>query len=391
LTKEEKSQEAFAAYQEFRSQTKAAKKLGISRSTFKKRLDFYHSDPVESVLHRNCVETRTPIDDVAYAWIKTEDVSMFVRRQNAMPYEEIRDALIQEMQDHAPEYYPVKLDKEEFEVDWETHSKSFNDEGYDLNGHLLVVDPADIHIGKLSKIYETGAEYNMQTAVDRVKEGIEEICYKAEHFNVSNIVFVIGNDILHIDSPHRKTTAGTPQDTDGQWWQMFLEAKKCYVAAIERLAELAPVHVVFCPSNHDFVSGWMLADTIYSWFSKHPEVSFGTDQRSISIAHRKYVEFGSNLIGFTHGDGAKEKDLSHLMQYEAREAWGRTQFAYWYVHHTHHKNLVSQGKTPIQRIEKDLIGLTTLKTGLKTDTNNVYIETIRTHRQQMVGTIATVM
>lgn len=366
----EKYQEAFEALQKYGSQTKAADKLGIARSTFKKRLDRYYSDIDEATLYRNCANTRTPIDDVSYYWVKTDEVSMMVRRNsNQQPYEEIRDSLIAEMQKHAVDYEKIIKSSNE---------TSFDENVYSMNSHLLVVDPADIHIGKLSKIYETGFEYNMDIAVNRVKEGIDSIILKSEGFNIDKIVFVIGNDVLHIDSPYRKTTAGTPQDTDGQWWQMFLEAKKCYVSAIEKLTELAPVHVVFCPSNHDYVSGWMLADTIYSWFSKHPNVSFGIDQKNISIAHRKYVQFGSNLIGFTHGDGAKEKDLPSLMQYEAREAWGNSKFAYWYVHHTHHKNRSTIGLNH-QKLEKDHIGVTVLQTGKNLDSNNnVYVETVRT-------------
>ena len=51
-----------------------------------------------------------------------------------------------------------------------------------------------------------------------------------------------------------------------------------------------------------------LADSISSWYSKCKNITFDT-----SIAHRKYYRYHNNLIGTTHGDGAKPQDLPILM------------------------------------------------------------------------------
>lgn len=361
LTTEQK-QEAVDAKRVHGSNKAAADALGISEGAFRNR----HRQGVEDglakaepdeVLLRDCEANGVPIDDVTHYWLKTDAISMFVKRPGAMSYADMRDEIIADMDAHAPTYLPIVHEPGE---------------------HLLIVDPADVHVGKLSRIHETGYDYDMSEAVRRVREGVTGLLAKAKPFGVAKIVFVIGNDILHIDHPHRHTTAGTPQDTHGQWWEMFLEAKRCYVALIEQMTMLADVHVVFCPSNHDYMSGWMLADSIHSWFRNNPNVHFGDDQRSISIAHRKYVEFGLNLIGFTHNDGAKEKDLQSLMQYDVRVAWGRARHAVWYVHHTHHKQRNVYGKDA-QKREKDHIGVTILQAGKTVDpTQNVYVETVRT-------------
>jgi len=108
---------------------------------------------------------------------------------------------------------------------------------------------------------------------------------------------IIGNDILHIDTPRRTTTSGTPQDTDGMWYENFLNAKKLYVDVIESLLTVSDVHVTYNPSNHDYTNGFFLADVISSWFRKCENVTF-----DVSIKHRKYFSYGQNLIGTTHGD-----------------------------------------------------------------------------------------
>lgn len=350
--------EAFSAYLRYGSYSKAAEKLGIHRETVKRRVKAYENSPEYATFMRECLETGTNPNKVSHYWLKTRDVSLFVKNGNFYDYEDIRDKLINEMKNHAPIYKKIERDPK--------------------NEYLLIVDPADIHIGKISRPKETRSKYNTDIAVNRVEQGIDDLISKSVGFGIHKIVFVIGNDVLHIDNSKRTTTAGTPQDTDGQWWEMFLEAKKVYIRAIEKLSLIADVHVIFCPSNHDYESGWMLADTISSWFHNNPNVSFGIDNNNVNIQHRKYVEYGNNIIMFTHGDGAREKDLPSLMQFEAREAWGRTKFGYVYVHHTHHKNKISLGLNE-QKLEKDHKGVTVLHTGKSVSMkNNIYVETVRT-------------
>jgi len=351
---------AFEAVELYDTKVDAAKSLGITTSALYRRIKHYHKDP-EAIIYRNAKENRVPYDDINMAWIKNDEVSMLWKKSDGvLSYTEIRDQLIEEMVKYAPVYKPISR-------------STF------LEQNLLIIDAADIHVGKLCRTYETGFdEYNIDIAVKRVEEAIEALVVQSQFYNPEKIVFVIGNDVLHIDNARRTTTSGTPQDTDGQWWDMYLAAKMCYIKAIERLIPLADVHVVFCPSNHDYVSGWMLADTISSWFANNGNVHFGEDNKSISINHRKYIVYGSNLIGFTHGDGAKEKDIPNLMQYEAREMWGKTTHAYMYTHHTHHADRKFVTDTSKHRIEKDHIGITVLSpsTHINSD-HGVYIETVR--------------
>ena len=205
----------------------------------------------------------------------------------------------------------------------------------------MVIDPADIHIGKLVEAFETGEEYNCQVAVKRVREGVQGIINKAKGFNIDKILFIGGNDILHVDTPNRTTTGGTPQDTDGNWYSNFLTAKKLYVEILEMLLPIADVHFTFNPSNHDYMSGFFLADVIQTWFKDSKNITF-----DCSIAHRKGFLYGKNLIGTTHGDGAKQQDLPLLMAAEFPMQWSQSKHRYVYTHHIHHKS------------SKDYIGIT---------------------------------
>ena len=227
-------------------------------------------------------------------------------------YFKVRDYLIEEMKSYAPKYPKVKY-KESKE------------------SHCLVFDPADIHIGKIASSFETGEDYNSQIAVSRVMNGLEGILNKAKGFNFDKVIFVAGNDILHVDSPGNTTTSGTRQDVDGMWYDAFLMAKKLLVDVIELLMQVAPVEVVFNPSNHDFMSGFMLLDSVSSWFHKSEDVAFDCD-----MSHRKYTKYYDNLICTTHMDGAK-MDLLPVLVAQESKMWDSTTRRYVYGHHVHHK------------------------------------------------------
>lgn len=265
-------------------------------------------------LAEECDTKGVPIENVKHYWTKSKHFSLnVVNDVNQKSYEDIRDELISQMGKYSPKYPKVKYE-------------AFDD------SHLLVVDPADVHIGKLASSFEVGEDYNSQIAVKRVLDGVHGILNKSKGFDVDEIMFVIGNDILHIDTPKRMTTSGTPQDTDGMWYTNFLLAKQLYVDCIELLMQVAPVHVVFNPSNHDYTNGFFLADAISAWFRNAEDVTF-----DVSISHRKYYQYHNNLIGTTHGDGAKENDLPLLMANEASKGWSETKHKYIYIHHKHHK------------------------------------------------------
>ena len=198
--------------------------------------------------------------------------------------------------------------------------------------HLLVINPADIHIGKLAVEIETKDAYNNDIAYQRVMQGIIGIVEKSKGFDIDKILFCIGNDVLHIDNVYNTTTAGTNQDADGKWWQHFELALKLYVSSIEILQKIAPVDVIHCMSNHDYQSGFHLAHALKSWFRNSDNVSF-----DISVNHRKYYVYGKNLIGLEHGDGAKMDKLPLMMANENPHAWAQTKYRYLYLHHIHHK------------------------------------------------------
>lgn len=294
-----------------------------------------------------CEAGGIPISSVPYLWDKTPSMSLLVKNPhyviaepNGKPsYFDLRDSIIADMQVFAP-VYPV--------IARPDHSEP----------HLLVVDPADAHFGKYATKSETGEDSNLSATEKRFSEGIEGLINKVSGWNFEKIIYVGGNDVLHTDNALNTTTSGTHQDSDGMWHEHYRSAKKATISAIDRLLTIADVHFVFCPSNHDFLSGFFLCDAIMSHYANNKNISFDVDP-----IHRKYIQYGTSLIGLTHGDGAKEADLPDAMKSEAKQAYAQSTYLYWYVHHIHHKVKTARKGTQSIKLEKDYRDVTVLNTG----------------------------
>lgn len=264
-----------------------------------------------------CKDSKIDVKNVDMGWLKTKEASLRFKNpafvdKSKVTYEELRDGIISEMNNYSPVYPKIEYEKSK-------------------ESYCLIFDPADIHIGKISSSFETGVEYNKQIAVKRVKDGLQGILNKTQGIKFDKIIFVTGNDILHVDSPSNTTTSGTRQDVAGMWYDSFLMAKTLLVDIIETLMQIAPVEVVYNPSNHDYMSGFMLLDGISSWFRLSEDVTFNAD-----MSHRKYTRYHSNLIATTHMDGAKQ-DLLPLLTAQESKMWDVTKHRYIYGHHVHHK------------------------------------------------------
>lgn len=261
-------------------------------------------------LEAECIEKGIPIDSVSYYWYKSDRFSLNVK--NDYSVKDLFKEVVANVKQYAPKYPKVTYKKNE-------------------DPHLLLIDPADIHLNKLARAIETGDEYNHVIAFQRVKDAVIGLLNRSRGYSIEQIVLIIGNDILHVDSPKNTTTAGTAQDVSLMWYDAFKLAQKLLTECIEILVQVAPVHVIYNPSNHDYTSGFYLAQVIDAWFSKSEDVTF-----DITPAHRKYYRYHSNLIGSTHGDGARETDLPLLMAHESPD-WSATKHRYIYTHHIHHK------------------------------------------------------
>ena len=289
----------------------------LTKQEYKDVLEYRNTGVISA-----CSSLDIDVSSVKHLWRKDKDNSLFVKNPLYVEHEKqkeidevkiLHDKFIKDVKKYSFKYPKFKRSKIK-------------------DGHCLVFDAADIHIGKICSSFETGETYNSQIAVNRVRDGLKGIIQKANGYEIDKVIFIAGNDILHVDNAKSTTTSGTGQDTDQMWYDNFMMAKKLLVEIIETLLTVADVEVVYNPSNHDFTHGFMLLDSISSWFHNCKQVTFDNDMR-----HRKYTKYGKNIIGSTHMDGAKVDKLHSLMAEEASEYWHECKHRYFYGHHVHHK------------------------------------------------------
>lgn len=201
------------------------------------------------------------------------------------------------------------------------------------NGKMLEVPIVDVHYGKKSYTFELGR--NKESNSCKTKEDflkvITDFKNRSKDKNIEKIIFPIGNDFLNSDTIDNTTTKGTRQDNDMRWQELYFEGLCVLVEAIDILSELAPVDVFYVSGNHDKVSGYHLAVSLYSWYRKDERVSV-----DINPSTRKYRQFGKCAIGFSHGD-QEGKRIYEVMQIEEPKMWGETTYREFHLGHLHHE------------------------------------------------------
>ena len=197
--------------------------------------------------------------------------------------------------------------------------------------HLLELDAFDLHLGKVSWSPETGQDYDLGIAARDFREAVEDILHKASMFKLGRALFPIGNDLLHTDNLRSETTAGTRVDSDSRYHKMFESAVTEMRWGIDRLKAVSPlVEVKVLPGNHDRLGAYTVGRVLEAIYENDPRVVIDNSPKL-----RKYAKWGKTLIGYTHGNEEKQKDLPLIMAQECAEWWADTLFRLWRGGHLH--------------------------------------------------------
>lgn len=242
---------------------------------------------------------------------------------------ELVASLIADMEAHAPRYPAVQ------------YAAPHADDRY-----LAVISLADHHIGALSWMPETGANYDMAIAEELAAEAMTEILRKVAMWQAERIMIIVGNDLMHVDrtvdGKGGSTTKGTIQETDGRWQKMFRVATRVTVAAIDQARTIAPVEARFKAGNHDTQSLFMLGEVVGAHYRHDASVTVINEP-----APRDYVEYGVNAIGVCHGHNEKRAALPLLMATEAPAMWARTVHRHWLTGHNHAEKIVRNDESGV--------------------------------------------
>lgn len=238
-------------------------------------------------------------------------VKVYLKRILKKSLADAHAAIFDRMRSHSPNYSKVTYDKRK-------------------DGCLAVMGLFDAHFGKLAWDQETGNSYDIKIAEKVYTNAVDDLISNSADRKISNWLLPIGNDFYHMDNLHNTTFAGTPQDVDGRYAKIIMAGEMAVINAIEKMAKIAPVDVVWIPGNHDFTTSYHLARTIEAWFRKHAPVTVNA-----TPAPRKYYHWGVTLLGMTHGNEEKKDILPSLMATERPTEWANSTCREWLIGHDH--------------------------------------------------------
>ena len=109
---------------------------------------------------------------------------------------------------------------------------------------------------------------------------------------------------------------------------------------VERAREIADVDVIWVGGNHDRVTSMWLCRCVHWAFESCNHVTVDTSASSV-----KYRQFGDCLLGFSHGDGPKEKSLKDMMPLQSDD-WAKSKACReWLTGHLHQQKTTERIST----------------------------------------------
>lgn len=200
------------------------------------------------------------------------------------------------------------------------------------NPFAVVVGLTDFHWGKYSDVRENFEAYNREIASSRLFQMTERALKQLSLFGTPEKFYVpIGSDFFHCDNDQGTTAKGTKLDLDGTPAEILVSGCQMLESWIGRLGRVASVELVLMSGNHDRMFG--IACLLYL------EAAYRNNSRVIVKTERTpriYKTYGSNLIGFIHGDTvSKTSDMAGHMAREASKEWSTCEHKTIYTGHLH--------------------------------------------------------
>lgn len=199
---------------------------------------------------------------------------------------------------------------------------------YEKNKDILVIPMADFHLGLRSDKLSTGNDYNLDIAEKLYYYTLNDIIKRVENKKFEKVLFIIGNDFVNADNLNGTTAKGTQQDNDGGWFSIVKKATQLCINGIDMLTKIAPVDVIYVPSNHDLHTMFGIMQTLNAWYRNDGNVK--TDDSPMS---RKYYKFGETLIALSHD--IKVKEVLKIITSEAKDNWSNAKHIICLLAHLH--------------------------------------------------------
>lgn len=199
---------------------------------------------------------------------------------------------------------------------------------------LMCVYPwGDPHFGMYAWWQDAGADFDLDIAERLTNGAVDRLVASAPVGSVGMLLNL--GDMFHADNQRNVTNSGHQLDVDGRWAKVQQVGLRSMIHCIRRMLEKhSKVIVRINKGNHDGHSSYALSLMLSCYFHNEPRVAV-----DLSPGVCWYHQFGQVLIGSTHGDTIKGKDMGAVMAADMPKQWGTSSHRYWFVGHVHHKDV----------------------------------------------------
>jgi len=197
---------------------------------------------------------------------------------------------------------------------------------------LLTVYPmGDPHIGMYAWADEAGEDFDLDIAERDLTAAMARLVQSAPKSETALILNL--GDFFHADNMENRTMrSGNVLDVDTRWQKVLqVGARAFYTLVQSALKKHRDVVIRNVIGNHDDHSAVFLSLLLDAYYRNEPRVTV-----ELSPSAVWYMRFGKVLIGATHGDKAKWKDLAKIMAVDRPDDWGQSVYRYWHTGHVHH-------------------------------------------------------
>lgn len=191
-----------------------------------------------------------------------------------------------------------------------------------------VLSLQDIHIGKANID-------GIDDIIESTKNCVINLIMRTYHScNLDKIIFVLGGDLLNVDTYLGQTTSGTQVESSMSALDMYKKAFELMFWTINYLKQFCnELEVVYIPGNHDRLSSGQLA------YSLSKVINDSNIIWNIEYSERKVVTYGNSMICVEHGDVTLNKSF-FVFATEYAKQWGESKYRTLYSGHYHKEKKV---------------------------------------------------
>lgn len=200
---------------------------------------------------------------------------------------------------------------------------------------MTVIPITDMHIGMYAWGEEVGEDYDVEKAISLLCGAVDYLVDMAP--SSEKCVILQMGDFFHADNMSGYTERSKNiLDIDGRMSRVLELGWHALERCIDRaLDKHESVEVVCVPGNHDEFISIATQNHFKSMYREEPRCYVHPEPTT-----RKYVKYGKNLIGVTHGHQTKDQSLPGIMAAEKPKEWGETTHRRFFRGHHHHDNRV---------------------------------------------------